>query len=102
MDADSLQAARIAAAETGASLGDILAAGLGLILARANRARTEGETAQCSDYHLGLIHLSHDGGLISPEVARERLAYAEKCRTIYGPRTIPAPVGFLETAGLSS
>lgn len=101
MDADALQAAHVASAESGARLGDLLAAGLGLILARAARARVEGETAQCSDYHLGLIRLAEDGGLISPKVARERLDFAVNCRPIFNPRAIPAPANIMQAAGLS-
>lgn len=100
MDSDSLQAARIASAETGAALGDLLAAGLGLVLARARRARMEGETAECSDYDLGLIRLAEDAGLISPDAAKERLDLAASCRTVYGPRAIPAPANFFKTVGL--
>lgn len=101
MDSDSLQAARIASAETGASIGDLLAAGLGLILARANRARLEGETAECSDYDLGLIRLAEDAGLVSAEAAKERLDFAASCRVVYNPRAIPAPANFFKAAGLS-
>lgn len=73
MPADAWTDARIAAAELNKAAGDVLAAGLLLVLSRAAKARGDGEVRPCPDFALGFIRLRQDMGHLEPAEAEKEI-----------------------------